>query len=494
MAGFSRPSPSLLSLPGELLAAVASLLDDPADRARLELTCRAAAAAGNARGLSMGPHLDAIGIHTTLTRLELRKCGLVSLPAAFSGLSALCHLDLSSNEDLKHGWEHLACLAALTRLDMSFSGPPAAVPRQCRLLGSASFTRLRSLSLGILTDDHASEEGERLNPAPLPRDFLPRFPQLSSLELTEWERGALPSPLSSLTALRSLSLDVCGLAEGTLDHLPRQLTSLTLSACGLRHMPGQLSRLTSLRSLNMRLNDIASWGPLASLGSLTNFSFGSLGITSTPTELCALSALQELDMSSAWNLSSGISQLSCCGRLTRLQADYCNSKPIEEVGTLSSLRVLSLKGSCWGSGYTNNAAGLLAISGLHHLEELNLAQACLAQVPPAIAALSRLTCLDMSWTRGLVSGWQHLAGLGSRLVSLDLSSSALATIPPEMSCLIALQRLRLDEMPALSRSTAPGWQHLLPLTRLVHLSLLQCDLVRLPPELAPLHERMRIRF
>ncbi|KAL4458013.1 hypothetical protein ABPG75_012878 [Micractinium tetrahymenae] len=420
----------------------------------------------------MGPHLDAIACHTTLTRLELQGCDLTTLPVAFSSLSALRHLDLSENGGLDHGWEHLAGLAGLTRLVLTYSGGTSGLLQQYRLLSCGSFTWMQSLALGTDVEEDAllaagseDEDEAPLEPPALQlASLLLRFTHLASLELVECMANALPSPLSSLVALRSLSLYRCGLAEGALERLPTQLTSLDLTDCGIQHLPARLSLCTGLQSLSLQ------------------------------GRLSALSALERLDVGDSRRLTGGLAQLSGCSRLACLQADYCPDIQVDELSGLAALRVLGLAGSCRGADSATISARLHAISGLRRLEAPSLAQAQVAEVPAAIAALSRLSSLDLSWTEGLATGWQHLAHLGSHLASLNLSGSALAAIPPQLSCLQALQRLRLDDNPALGSSPAPGWHHLLSLPCLTRLSLLRCKFAQLPQQLGPLRERARIRF
>ncbi|KAL4458012.1 hypothetical protein ABPG75_012877 [Micractinium tetrahymenae] len=508
-ASSSRHSPSLPSLPGELLAAVASLLDDPTDRARLELACRAAAAAVRrpglqelsvehvftplapiyavpylaafkAKGLSMDAHLPAIVRHTTLTRLELPDCGLASLPPECSNLRTLRHLDPSGNEHLMEGWLHLGTLPALTHLASSASAAAAVLHHH--LQAGSNAWGLRSLALAYQSFEGLPDEEEE-EEAPLPNDVLGRFPGLTHLALSFCAVGSLPAELGSLDTLRSLSVEDCNLSGW--ESLPCQLTRLCLLACNpfphlLPWLPTQLSLLTSLQSLDLR---VQSWLPVSSLTGLTRLEIVACDLEALPTELAALTALRELDVS--WNngLVGGLSHLAACSQLTHLDVSECYEVATRELGALPALRVLNLK-----EVDLKGAGRVAALSALTQLETLDLTETDAAEALPVVAALPCLSSLHLEYAIA-ADGWQHLARMRG-LASLDLSGCGLARIPQELSSLSALQRLCTDYNVGMQH----GWEHLLPLSGQAYLSLKGCDLQRLPPELEPLHEHVRIRF
>ncbi|KAL4458112.1 hypothetical protein ABPG75_012977 [Micractinium tetrahymenae] len=249
-AASPRPSPSLPSLPGELLAAVASLLNDPADpadRARLELTCRAAAAAGKRR-----PDLQELSVEADTV----------------TGWTTSWQLALPSDRPLPN-------LAALKVYGLPIGACLPAIFRHTTL------TRLELPVCG-LNLELGDVEGE-LSP---PETFLHRFPHLAFITLVNCSGDSLPEQLSSLASLRSLELYSCWLDRNSWEHLPThwQLTGLAPSHCGLQQLPAQISLLTGLQSLDVGSNSIGSWWLLAALTGLTSLSFSAASLTALPAE------------------------------------------------------------------------------------------------------------------------------------------------------------------------------------------------------------------
>ncbi|EFN59893.1 hypothetical protein CHLNCDRAFT_132911 [Chlorella variabilis] len=174
------------------------------------------------------------GLH--LTRLQITDTNLAKLPPALSSLTDLVQLILTENEQLAHGWEHLANLPRLETLSLGGSyslnpGLPASL---------TTFASLRHLSL-------------RLTPH-LVRSLwplAPRLAHLTSLDIMVADMEELPHAITHLSRLQSLDLRhnhllACGWQR--LSAL-RQLTALELEGC--THAPADLHLLLPMAQLTL---------------------------------------------------------------------------------------------------------------------------------------------------------------------------------------------------------------------------------------------------
>ncbi|KAL4458062.1 hypothetical protein ABPG75_012927 [Micractinium tetrahymenae] len=448
MASSTRAQSGLLSLPGELLAAVASLLDNPADRARLEQTCRRRHHSGiwwgrTSVGLCSPEQAQHLSDWLAARKPCVRELAVQADIRAAGGWPSTWSLELPDSPPLP-------CLAALKAEGLSMQASLPAIALHTAL----TRLELQHGRLSLLPHELSALTALRcLDPS-------------SNWDVQDWER------LAGLTALTKLDMDYCGLAS-----LPQQHSLLACASfTGLHSLAlGQDIPEEMLGDEEPPPSDTLPTDLLLRYPHLTSLELDYCGLTSLPQQLSSLPALSSL-----------------CTQLTRLHADYCPDVALGELSALSALRALSLKGCDLSNA--GRAAGLFALSGLHHLVSLNIHGAHSEEVPAAVSTLSQLTCLDISYTGsslGPLYGWKHLLPL-RQLASLDLTSCGLTCIPPHLRTLTALQQLRLDRNPALATSAHPGWHLLEPLSRLTFLSLAHCGLAAPPPELGVVLERARV--
>ncbi|GAB4821279.1 hypothetical protein N2152v2_008325 [Parachlorella kessleri] len=184
---------------------------------------------------------------TTLTRLQMERCGLRKVPTQLMALAQLEDLDLHCNFGLGEGGEEalapLLDLPSLTALDLG----GCAIQR---LPIAAKLPSLRKLSLW------SNQLGQG---GPHALACLVSMPRLTALSLSNNGLGALPPQATALTGLASLSMarnkpsghpaqqGTAALGLGMLPAL-RALTMLDLSGCDLRAWPQELRLLTNLQA------------------------------------------------------------------------------------------------------------------------------------------------------------------------------------------------------------------------------------------------------
>lgn len=106
---------------------------------------------------------------------------------------------------------------------------------------------------------------------------------------------------------------------------------------------------------------------------------------------------------------------------------------------------------------------------------------------PSFTQLTRLVLLNASGP-GLSAGFERLAALPG-LQQLAMVSCGLAEVPPAMSALSALTGLNLRDNYGLVRCSGDQWQPILRLPRLRELSLPHPEVSKLPPELTAVHRQ-----
>ncbi|KAL4852940.1 Volume-regulated anion channel subunit [Chlorella vulgaris] len=281
--------------------------------------------------------------------------------------------------------------------------------------------------------------------------------------------------LRPLTRLRQLTLrerNVGCNAEELLS-LPAGLQTLELRICNLKRLPRALSALTQLTALDLFNNPLLATSPLATLQRLQRLDLSYCSLTTVPEQLSVLTALTRLVLS-VNKLESGWQHLL---RLTSLQGLYLSYNSLtavpEQVAALTALTCLDM------SGNEALASGWQHLLSLPQLYDLNFEYCGSTAVPRQLSALTALTRLSLSSFR-LNSGWR----LPAQLQDLKLSGCDLAAVPEQLSALMALTSLDLRYNMQLDG----GWQHLLPLTQLLHLNLqgVQLPNQEAPPELAAL--------
>ncbi|KAL3746912.1 hypothetical protein ACJRO7_015793, partial [Eucalyptus globulus] len=188
----------------------------------------------------------------------------------------------------------------------------------------------------------------------------------------------LPGSLGKLTSLIDLDLSCC---RG-LTYLPEEVGALSKlkhfllqGCCGLIELPGSLGNLTSLAKLDLSHTKIAKLpSSIKGLAKLKSFLLKDTRIRELPNSIGKLKSLCVLRLSKigfsslehhVWQLPGGISMLK---DLEELDLSWHNELRIDipdQIGELSSLRILNLEGTCI-------CKIPRTINKLHHIQKLNL--------------------------------------------------------------------------------------------------------------------------
>lgn len=136
-------------------------------------------------------------------------------------------------------------------------------------------------------------------------------------------------------------------------------------------------------------------------------------------------------------------------------------------------------------GDDEGEAAFEPLRDLTALEYLDMSNSNLVMLPPQLSACTLLACLNLGKNRfefrNSLSTLQHLHGL----TYLDLSSCSLRGLPPQLSACTALRELWLGSNPDLgSAEGSEAFEPLCHLASLTHVSLRNCNLKRLPPQLS----------
>lgn len=187
-----------------------------------------------------------------LTRLDIFKCHVPSLPPGLSALTMLCDLSANLSGELA-GLPSICALHRLTRLALSVSHRGIMqLPQQ-----ASALSELHTLKLHA----YVVEESWR-HLATLPIVHL----TASGCAIID-----VPPVFALLTKLQTLDLshnNLRGLKR--LAHLPSTLSALSLRSCRLALVPAALRSLSGLQYLDLRGNE-GGWGhfrPLAALPQL----------------------------------------------------------------------------------------------------------------------------------------------------------------------------------------------------------------------------------
>ena len=209
---------------------------------------------------------------------------LPEVPHHPSVLTSLTCLNLSDNEELAGGWQHVLPLRRLRRLVLTLSGVEL-IPRE--------FSEMTGLTALLLNHACVWVGFEHLRP----------LQQLQELDLSAAEIAAVPEDLSALTALTCLQLRFVRDLEDC-QHLTALtlLRNLSMQFCYLEQVPSALSALTALTFLDLSANRfLGGWQYLAPLAHLQCLNLASCLSTHIPSVLSTLTALTSLRVSSAGN-------------------------------------------------------------------------------------------------------------------------------------------------------------------------------------------------
>ncbi|WP_392481889.1 COR domain-containing protein [Nostoc sp. C110] len=305
-----------------------------------------------------------------VTRLDLSRKGLTTLPPEIVQLTNLQRLDLGTNQ-LSSLPPEIVQLTNLQRLYLDNNQLSSLPPEIVQL------TNLQSLDL--FKNQLSS----------LPPEIV-QLTKLQSLDLHNNKLSSLPPEIVQLTNLQSLDLH-----NNKLSSLPPEIVQLTtlkslnLSDNKLSSLPPEIVQLTNLQSLDLDNNQLSSLPP--EIGQLTNLQSLDLRnnqLSSLPQELGQLTNLQSLNLfnNQLSNLPPEIVQLNNLPSLD-LRNNQLRSLP-PEILQLTNLRSLYL---------SNNQLSSLPpeILQLTNLRSLYLENNQLSSLPSEIRQLPNLKNLDI---------------------------------------------------------------------------------------------------
>ncbi|BFZ13415.1 hypothetical protein BsWGS_16454 [Bradybaena similaris] len=320
----------------------------------------------------------------TLERVDISGAKFNTLPTALKGLTKLTYLVLVDTPI--QVWDagtlrHIAAtLESIELLNVGLSAWPSWI---------SDFHLLRTIHFS--SNSLESIPGDAFNSF---KDSLTNL-QLTSAGLTQ-----IPQALSTLTSLTSLDLsgnnftDVSEVERITESPFAQKLSYLYLNAVEFRKI-ANFSSLTSLRSISLEINRISDI-PAGSLPlSLPILYISTNILSSVPKDVASMSGLEALYMHH--NLISEIEPIAFPSSLTHLELSANNLTIIENTAfkNLNVLRTLRLD---------NNPISIIspaAFSDLVSLETLSIIETHLTAIPLAFTRLSSKTDITFSTTQPL---------------------------------------------------------------------------------------------
>ena len=251
--------------------------------------------------------------------------------------------------------------------------------------------------------------------------FLSSLTQLETLKLT----GCTPtedeiSAIASLPALRSLTMDGCGLSTIAGLENAQQLTYLDLRSNAIRNIT-PLSGLADLQELYMAHNALTDLSELSALSNLQKLDVSYNSLTSI-APICSLVGLQRLNVA-----HNELTDLAAVDNLTALTHLFAGNNSLTDVSALArcgNLVELDLS--------NNTITDIAALNTLTNITYFNFSYNQVAELP-AFAADCALVHIDGSYNQ--LSSLEPLKGLKSlNDVYMDYNSEitdveCLATCP-----------------------------------------------------------------
>ncbi|MHC0061346.1 leucine-rich repeat domain-containing protein [Nostoc sp. UIC 10890] len=305
-----------------------------------------------------------------VTRLDLSRKRLTTLPPEIVQLTNLERLDLGSNQ-LSSLPPEIVQLTNLQRLYLSSNQLSSLPPEIVQL------TNLQTL---YLFSNQLSS---------LPPEIV-QLTNLQTLDLSDNQLSSLPPEFGQLTNLQSLNL-----SDNQLSSLPPEIVQLTnlqslnLSDNQLSSLPPEIVQLTNLQSLDLGINQLRSLPPeIVQLTNLQSLDLRNNQLSSLPLELGQLTNLRSLNLfnNQLSSLPPKIVQLTNLPSLN-LSNNQLSSLP-PEIVQLTNLQSLYL---------SNNQLSSLPpeIRQLINLRSLYLENNQLSSLPPEIRQLPNLKNLDI---------------------------------------------------------------------------------------------------
>jgi Leucine-rich repeat (LRR) protein len=279
-------------------------------------------------------------------------------------------------------------------------------------------------------------------------------PEITKLDLSDYELTDLPPEITNLKNLTEL-----GLEDNKLKDLPPEIGKLTnlkeldLSSNEFTDLPSDIAKLTNLKVLDLRYNELTNLP--SEIGNLTNLKRLNLAgnkFTDLPPEIGNLTNLKGLNIGSnpiiylPDELKTFLEKIDIrtdmpldhyfnSKRITKLGlSDYELRDVPSEIGKLTNLKKLSLE--------DNKLTELPSeIGKLTNLTRLDLSRNIFADLPPEIGKLTNLTRLDLS--RNVFADLPPEIGKLTNLTKLDLKENHFTTLPSEIQNFTNLRELNL---------------------------------------------------
>ena len=426
------------------------------------------------------PHFSAI------EAIDISECGLREIPPILLQIKQLKVLKASYNHihSLPEQWGHLDIIA----LDISEN-----------LFDEVSLTINRLENLEILVMDHCN-----LKKFP---DHVLELKKLRCLVLDNNPLGPVTFETLQSTSLESISLKGCLIPEmsrlqfsnlrfidirsnsiqafpvdltreinvlklsgNEIDTVPeeisllKRLTELKISSCGIKQFPGAVLTLKTLQSLDISNNFIRNIPPDISKLKLRKLCIAGNPLDDFPTFIDELQDLEKIDLSSSF-----LEKIpSVTEKLRKLKVnDNCLAE-LPDVLCQKNLEKLEIN---------ENPVKQLPDSFRHalNLRCLDISSTDLQEIPPQILHLSRLERLSMTncALESLPSDWQKCLNISY----LDLSKNPLFSLPQSI-----LQLCKLEELYLKSCCLLEFPDNLLQMRRLHTLNLEQNLIAELPKD------------
>ncbi len=405
-----------------------------------------------------------------LDKLNLRHCGLSTIPESIGNLSDLTSLDLYNNE-LKVLPASIGNLSKLTNLNLNHNQLTNVPDSICQLsnlttliLSNNQLTGLPDTITNLSKLTHLGLEYCQL--ASLPASIT-QFPSLTHLELNHNQLTSLPASIANLFSLTNMEL-----AHNRLVSLPESFASLH-----------------SLAKLDLRANQLTSLpASIGDLSRLTDLNLSDNQLTSLPASIGGLSSLTRLYLNGnqLTNLPASMANLS---NLTRL---YLDGNPVTDLSVLQNIpdleRVCCLGGhylprkywthfSQWkpewllNEWYVSMGYKLIELLGCEQIiQKLALFNPKLPQEEIHIYPYNP-SKIELSFRASNLSLLPESIGKLNYITDLDLSHNQLTSLPESIANLANLTHLNLNNNP---------WTDLTVIQNIPNLEKISCFDINLP--------------
>ncbi|MQL88328.1 hypothetical protein Taro_020888 [Colocasia esculenta] len=425
--------------------------------------------------------LVALNMLPSLSRVNLKSCGLKSLPSfAHVNFTSLSFLDLSSNSIQSPFPEWLINITSLEHLDLGGNNFQGGIPSAIGSMSSltelilsgngrldgklqgnwSGLCKLQSLEMSSMNISGDVNDLERCFSGCIKNSLL-------SLDLTDNQlSGCFPSWLGEMKRLKHLSLASNSL-QGSIPTSLGRLSSLEMLSLSFNNLngsiPHSLGGLSMLTSLDLRSNYLQGTIPeiIGNLSSLQMLRLGNNSLSGgIPESLGSLSSLQKLDL--ADNHLSGPIPAKSLSNLSSLQeldlrynylggsvstAHFSNLKSLITGRVLDSLKHIA---SRFVNLQSNRLEGEIPEDigeVMPSLSALVLSNNTLnGSIPRSLCKLLDLEVLDLSrnnFSGNIPNCWKYSSSYALEALHLEHNSLA-GVIPSSLSSFSNLRSLKLN--------------------------------------------------